>query len=266
MSPATVTRCTVSFLLRVDAHLRDLGEVTRMAEVERQAAPAALPAEACPSRPRRPRGGSRRRRARCAARTGCRARASAASPITSSRNSRWSRFAAAASSCRNDCTAKAMPLERGARHGPQGVASGSIVWPSRKLSVNGGGKLLRVDVAAGNRVLGVRAERDEVILPGGELAGAVDGALERVEAAHPVEVVLHVVLSRPLQLHRGADALRDQRGLAHHVVDQPPSEPAADARLVDGHAGSARYLAAPPAPSALGRGSAWAPTLRSCRP
>ena len=99
-----------------------------------------------------------------------------------------------------------------------------------------GGKLVLVDVASGNRVLAVGAERDEVILPSGELAGGVDGALERVEAADPVEVVLHVVFARPLQLHRRADVLGDERGLAHGVVDQAPAEAAAGAHLVDGHA------------------------------
>ena len=54
------------------------------------------------------------------------------------------------------------------------------------------------------------AEGDEVIAPGDELARRVDAALEVVEAAGPVEVVLHVVFARPQQLHRHAGLLRDR--------------------------------------------------------
>ncbi len=129
-----------------------------------------------------------------------------------------------------------MPLERGARHGAAGGGERQQRLAETEALGQQSGELVLVDVASGHGVFGIGAEADEVILPGGELAGRVDGAFERVEAADAVEVVPHVVFARPLELHRRADVPGDERGFADHVVDQPPPEPSAGARLVDRHA------------------------------
>ena len=67
-----------------------------------------------------------------------------------------------------------------------------------------GREFFRRDIAAADRTLAARRERDEVIVPGGQLAGLVDAALERMKAADPIEVMLHVVFARPLQFYRYA--------------------------------------------------------------
>ncbi len=61
------------------------------------------------------------------------------SPRISRKNSIWSRPAATASSLMNDCTAKATPLERGARQAPQGVIRGSMVWVVSQLASSSSG-------------------------------------------------------------------------------------------------------------------------------
>ena len=61
----------------------------------------------------------------------------------------------------------------------------------------------------------------------------VDRRLQRLEAARPVIVERHVVLARPLDLHRdAAGLLRDQRRLAHAVVREPAAETTAAAQLM----------------------------------
>jgi hypothetical protein len=61
-----------------------------------------------------------------------------------------------------------------------------------------GGELVGTEIAAAGRLLSVLAEGDEMIRPRDQLAVAVETALERMEAADPVEVVLHVVFAGPL--------------------------------------------------------------------
>ena len=73
-----------------------------------------------------------------------------------------------------------------------------------------------------------------MILPRAELARRVDGALEEVEAARAIEVVAHVVFTRPAELHRHADLLGDDRRFGQVVVGEPAAEAAAHADHVQG--------------------------------
>ena len=80
------------------------------------------------------------------------------------------------------------------------------------------------------RDLAVPAEGHEMVAEGDQSARAVEAALEEVEARRPIEIVLHVVLAVPEELHRRADPLRDPGGLGHEVVAQTPAEAAAHPR------------------------------------
>ncbi len=79
-----------------------------------------------------------------------------------------------------------------------------------------------------------------MVLPGDQGTGRVDAAFEVVEAGGPIEVVAHVVFTRPQQLHRDADDAGDPRGFDHVVVAQAPAEAAADAHHV--HVMSASFM------------------------
>ena len=118
---------------------------------------------------------------------------------------------------------------------PVGIASGSFVCVRRTFGTSSAGNSSGLMSPPLVGLWPSWRERDEVIRPRDQLAGVVEAALERVEAADAIEVVLHVVFARPLQLHRHAGLLGDQRGLAHVVVHQAATEAAADARLVQRH-------------------------------
>ena len=60
--------------------------------------------------------------------------------------------------------ANAIEHERGARHGPVGIVSGSLVCVRRTFGSSSAGKFVGAEVAAAGRPLAVLAERDEVIL------------------------------------------------------------------------------------------------------
>ena len=72
-----------------------------------------------------------------------------------------------------------------------------------------------------------------MLLPGVQLAAAVDGALQLVIAAGAEEVVGEIVLALPLQLDRRPHLLGDGGRFHHVVIHQPPAKAAAAARLVD---------------------------------
>ena len=132
----------------------------------------------------------------------------------------------------NDWNTNENALLRGARSAPVGTPSGiSVAWKS-KFGHEPRRELDAVDVRRVREALDaalVVAEADEVVAPGDQLAGRVDAGLQEVEAAGTVVVVPHVVFTRPQQLHRHADLLRDRRRLDHVVVGEPAAEAAARA-------------------------------------
>ena len=124
MSPATTMRCRRIFL-RIHADLGDFREVTRMTEMERQAHSMAFRKLTAPS------GLFGHELDHLGGTPGVEATVSTrGAPITSSRKSRWSRPAAADSSCRKLWITQATEQERGARHGPEGVLKGSMLCVS----------------------------------------------------------------------------------------------------------------------------------------
>ncbi len=66
------------------------------------------------------------------------------------------------------------------------------------------------------------------------LARRLQAALQEMESGGTIEIMLHVVLPRPQQLHRRTRALRDRRRLDHVVIAQP----AAEATTAAGHVNS----------------------------
>src|SRR6266496_4381297 len=72
-----------------------------------------------------------------------------------------------------------------------------------------------------------------MIAPRNELARRIDTASEVVETGRPIEVVLHVVFTRPQELDRHARLFGDRRRLHHVVVAQATTKPATTARDVD---------------------------------
>ena len=76
------------------------------------------------------------------------------------------------------------------------------------------------------------AERHEVIAPRGNPAAHIHATREVVPACRTIEIVLHVVFTRPEQLHRCGHLLGNPRRLDHVVVAQPTSKAATRARDV----------------------------------
>ena len=169
-SPTTHTFSTLTFFVGVDAHLRDLGEVAAMAELERDAhAHARRRAPARPTLTSRPR--ARRRRA-CASASNCSFGAFGAAPAAMAASSRSRRNftgilrpAACATSSRNDWNAQQNALLRGARsaYGRDAGRDERRVEPEvrheRRRELLGG------DVGRRGELLAL-AEADEVIAPG----------------------------------------------------------------------------------------------------
>src|SRR3954468_4154414 len=87
------------------------------------------------------------------------------------------------------------------------------------------------------RVLVSFSEADEMIAPSNDATGGVNPTLQEVEAARAVVVVSHVVLTRPDQLHRCADGLRDVAGLKHEIAVETATKGAASPTQVDGDIG-----------------------------
>ena len=97
-------------------------------------------------------------------------------------------------------------LERGARSGPVGTPNSMIDCPVFEVRH----ELRRELVGIHPRCIGkfaVSAECHEVIAERDDLAIPVEPGLEEMEACRPVEVMLHVILAVPQQLHRRADLL-----------------------------------------------------------
>ena len=117
----------------------------------------------------------------------------------------------------------------GTRRAPRPARSDQRQQGLRELVVRNvlRGKFLVGQVATADRVLAVGGERYEVIAPGDEFAFGIDAAGERVESARAVEVVRHVLLARPHELHGSGEALRDGAGFAGVVVHEAAAESAA---------------------------------------
>ena len=92
--------------------------------------------------------------------------------------------------------------------------------------------MIRREAGAGDR-FAAATEGDEVMVKGGHPAVAIDRGPEVMPAGRPIEIMPHVVLTRPLQLHGPANLACDPRRLDHEVVAQPPAEAAADPDQVD---------------------------------
>ena len=256
--------------LRVDAGLRDLGEVAEVAEVEGDAEAA------CPS-------GSARRPQPAFSATSFEHAAHAAGievsagpeapaglgsrrggPSRSRRNWTGSRPAAWASSSMNDCITNAMALLPGARSGPVGHAQrherrgrvGSAARIAPGIRVGPGRRCWRAPALA---------EGHEVVRHATSLPAGSRPALEEMEARRPVEIVLQIIVAVPEQLHRAAGVLRDPGGLDHVVVRRrrpkpPPTRVMWMMMSLLGDAEGARTRAGGRPP-----GSASAPRFPPCR-
>src|SRR5690348_7666973 len=82
-----------------------------------------------------------------------------------------------------------------------------------------------------------------------------------MESARPVEIVGHVVFTRPQQLYRHADLFGDPRGFGHVVVGEAASESTAAAHLVDRYVASLQSESLRDHLQSRGRGLAGRPDL-----
>src|ERR1700726_3592251 len=81
--------------------------------------------------------------------------------------------------------------------------------------------------------LAASSESHEVVAEGDQLARCVEPALEEMKPRRPVEIMLHVVLPVPQQLHWRAGNFRNPGSLGHEIAPQAPAETAAASRHVD---------------------------------
>jgi hypothetical protein len=67
-----------------------------------------------------------------------------------------------------------------------------------------------------------------MVAPCDELAGSIYPGFEKVKPRGAIEVMPHVIFTRPEHFDGSAGDFRNPSGLDHAVIDQTPAEAAAD--------------------------------------
>lgn len=121
----------------------------------------------------------------------------------------------------------------GSAEGVSGNADGHERSTKEKVGEKRGRKLSAVD-ACGRSELLAFAEADEMVMPGDEIAGRIEAALEEVVAGGAVVVVMKVVFAGPEKFDGNAGFLGDGSGFHHVIVGETSAKTTAGAHHVDG--------------------------------